>query len=101
MKKTATLLAAAAACALAACATQNQVAPGYDSDNFDNDIPHSEVPPKILALARAEIPGFDLEDAELVQRGATRLFELQGFANGRPHQIDITSDGRVLHIERD
>ena len=103
MKKTTTLLLAAAATALlAACATKPvPVAPGYENNDFDNDIPKNEVPANVLAAAKAQIPGFILEEADLQQRGATRLFELQGRANGRPYHLDITADGRVLHIERD
>jgi hypothetical protein len=105
MKKTTILLLAAVATALlTSCATKPvPVAPGYvnDSDDFDNDIPKNEVPANVLAAAKAEIPGFILEEANLQQRGATRLFELQGRANDRPYELDITADGRVLHIERD
>ena len=103
MKKTTTLLLAAAAMALlAGCATKPvPVAPGYENDNFDNDIPKNEVPANVLAAAKAQIPGFILEEADLQQRGATRLFELQGRANDRPYHLNITADGRVLHIERD
>ena len=103
MKKTTTiLLTATATFLLAACATQPvPVSPGYQNDDFDNDIPKNEVPANVLAAAKAEIPGFVLEEADLQQRGAIRLFELQGRANGRPYHLDITADGRVLHIERD
>ena len=106
MKKTTILLLAAAASLslLTSCATKPvPVAPGYtnDSDDFDNDIPKNEVPANVLAAAKAQIPGFVLEEANLQQRGATRLFELQGRANDRPYELDITADGRVLHIERD
>ena len=105
MKKTTTLLLAVVSAALlASCATQPRpVAPGYadDGDDADNDIPNNEVPVNVLAAAKAQIPGFVLEEANLQQRGATRLFELQGRANDRPYELDITADGRVLHIERD
>ena len=103
MKKTTILLLASVATALlAACATKPvPVAPGYENDNFDNDIPKNEVPANVLAAAKAQIPGFILEEADLQQRGATRLFELQGRANDRPYHLNITADGRVLHIERD
>lgn len=105
MKKTTTLLIATATVALlASCATKPQpVAPGYASasDDFDNDIPKNEVPANVLAAAKVQIPGFVLQSANLQQRGGTRLFELQGRANNRPYELDITADGRVLHIERD
>lgn len=106
MKKTTTLLLAAAAASalLTSCASHPQpVAPGYvrDSDDFDNDIPKSEVPANVLAAAKAQIPGFVLEEADLQQRGTGHLFELQGRANRRPYTLNITADGRVLHIERD
>ena len=105
MKKTTILLlAAVAAGSLVSCAARPRpVAPGYvnDSDDFDNDIPKNEVPANVLAAAKAAIPGFTLTEANLQQRGGTRLFELQGRANDRPYELDITADGRLLHIERD
>ena len=105
MKKTTTLLLTAVAAAfLSSCAMQPRpVVPGYvnDSDDFDNDIPKNEVPANVLAAAKAQIPGFVLTEANLQQRGTTRLFELQGRANERPYELDITAEGRVLHIERD
>ena len=103
-KNTALLIATVSVALLASCATKPQpVASGYASasDDFDNDIPKNEVPANVLAAAKAQIPGFVLEEANLQQRGATRLFELQGRANDRPYELDITADGRVLHIERD
>jgi hypothetical protein len=106
MKKTTSLLLATAAslALLSSCATQPRpVAPGYanDSDDFDNDIPKNEVPANVLAAAKAQIPGFVLEEANLQQRGSRRLFELQGRADGRRYEMDILADGRVLRIERD
>jgi starvation-inducible outer membrane lipoprotein len=102
-KPTIHLLAAAASLSLlTSCATTPvPVAPGYENDDFDNDIPKNEVPANVLAAAKAQIPGFVLEEADLQQRGSNRLFELQGRANGRPYHLNITADGRVLHIERD
>jgi hypothetical protein len=103
MKKTTTiLLTATATVLLAACATQPvPVSPGYQNDDFDNDIPKNEVPANVLAAAKAEIPGFILEEADLQQRGSRRLFELQGRADGRRYEMDILADGRVLRLERD
>jgi hypothetical protein len=99
---TITLLLVAAVCGLASCATKPRSAsPGFDDGIVDNDIPRSRIPSHVMAAAKAEIPGFALEEADLVQRAGTRLFELQGYANNRPCEIDITADGRVLHVERD
>lgn len=101
-KTVAPLLAAASLTLLAACATKPvPVAPGYANDEFDNDIPNNEVPAAVLAAAKAQIPGFVLEEADLQQHAGRRLFELEGRANGRRYEMDILPDGRVLRIERD
>ena len=103
MKKTVTRsLLAGGLAFLAACATTPQpIAPGYDNDNYDNKIPKNEVPAAVLAAAKAQIPGFVLEEADLQERHGRRLFELQGRAHGRRYEMDILADGRVLHLERD
>ena len=101
MKKTLRLLAVAGLALVASCASRTTPtpAPGYQVNSFDNDLPLNEIPPEIVASAKAQIPGFRIEDAELQQRGTARLYELDGIANGRNYGITISADGRVLHVE--
>lgn len=74
------------------------------SDGIDNDHEDSNdalsVPPKVLAAARARVPGFVLTDAELRDRDGIRVYELDGKAGGEDCDIDVTPGGRVLSIDR-
>ena len=102
MMKTATtaLLLAALSAFTVSCASKPQpLAPGYQTNTFDNDIPLNEIPPAVAAAAKAQIPGLRIEDADVQQRGEVRLYEIDGTANGHDYEMTLTADGRVLHVE--
>lgn len=64
------------------------------------DIPIASVPPRVLAAARARVPGFVLKEAELRDRDDIRVYELDGTAGGEDCEIEVTPGGRVLEIDR-
>lgn len=100
MKTTSTLLLAALSALTVSCASKPQpLAPGYQTNTFDNEIPLSEIPPAVSAAAKAQIPGLRIENADVQQRGEARLYEIDGTANGRDYELTLTADGRVLHVE--
>jgi uncharacterized membrane protein YkoI len=96
MKKLLTL----AALALAGCVTIDT----GESDDFDREdgreISSVAVPEKVLAAARTRIPGFALQDAELLQRNGATVYALEGNARGEDYEIDVTPGGHVLRVDR-
>jgi hypothetical protein len=113
MKKIAILILLAGSITfLAACATTPQrhslkpftVRPAtsnFSDDDDDDEIPKNKVPIAVLAAAKSQVPGFMLEEVDVKQRASGVLYELEGSADGRDYGMIITSDGRILHLERD
>ena len=54
----------------------------------------SEVPPEVLEAAREAVPGFEATEAEIEY-----IYELDGEANGKAYEIEISPDGEVKEIE--
>ena len=82
---------------------------GCVSTDTDNDYADREdgrevsqlvVPDKVLNAARAKVPGFVLTEADLIQRNNTTVYSLEGNARGEDYDIIVTSDGRVLRVDR-
>jgi putative hemolysin len=58
-----------------------------------------EVPQAARDAALAAVPGLVLEEAETeVANGAT-VYCLEGKADGKEYEIEVTADGRVLEVE--
>lgn len=91
-----------AAVVLVGCATIDTDGDSYDEiDREDGrEISSVSVPDKVLAAARARIPGFVLTEADLLQRNGTAFYALEGNARGEDYEIDVTPGGRVLRIDR-
>lgn len=72
-----------------------------DADREDGrEISSVSVPDKVLAAARARIPGFVLTEADLLRRNGTAVYALEGNAQGEDCEIDVTPGGRVLRVDR-
>ena len=70
---------------LVACSTQPME---------EREISVSQVPPEVLEAAREAVPGFEATDAEI-----EFIYELDGEANGKAYEIEISPDGEVKEIE--
>ena len=89
-----------AALVLAGCVTIDTRS-DEDSDREDGrEISSVSVPDKVLAAARARIPGFVLTEADLLQRNGTTFYALEGNARGEDYDIDVTPGGRILRVDR-
>jgi hypothetical protein len=65
----------------------------------DEVVAKDQVPATVLKAAQAAVPGFELKRAEKEVEGGTTLYSLEGTANGKSCEIEVTTDGRVLEIE--
>src|SRR3712207_6112521 len=69
------------------------------------DVPLAQVPPEVLAVAKAEQPGFTPAEAEAETREGRRYFDVEGtLADGSEVEFDIMEEGgrwRVVETQRD
>ena len=69
--------------------------------DIDEEVALAEVPPEILAAAREAVTGITFTEAEMeVERGQT-VYELQGIADGKEYEIEVTAAGKVLKVEEE
>lgn len=70
-----------------------------------SDVPLAEVPPEVMAAARAARPGFTPAEAESETRDGRRYFDVEGaLPDGSEIEFDIMEEGgnwRVVETQRD
>jgi hypothetical protein len=64
-------------------------------------IPLANVPPAVIAAAKAALEGFQISSAETEVEDGQTVYELEGTANGMGYEVEVSADGRVLEIEVD
>jgi uncharacterized membrane protein YkoI len=66
----------------------------------DNEIPLSEVPAEIIAVAQNTLPGIVLDEAEKCTKDDRVVYELEGkLISGEEYEMKITASGKILKIE--
>jgi len=63
----------------------------------DEDIPLSQVPGKIKKIAGKAVKGIKLTEAELEDG----VYELEGYVGDQKYEIKISSEGKVVKIEKE
>lgn len=58
-----------------------------------------QVPESVRKAAEAAVPGFAIKSAEKEVENGTTLYCLEGTAGGKPCEVEVTADGKVLEIE--
>jgi uncharacterized membrane protein YkoI len=88
---------------LAAVLAAGCASPETDHDYADREdgreISQLVVPDRVLAAARAKVPGFVLTEADLIQRNNTTVYALEGNVRGEDYDIIATTDGRILRVD--
>jgi uncharacterized membrane protein YkoI len=65
----------------------------------EREIPLSEVPAAARAAAEGAVPGIRLTEAEVEEEGGRLVYELEGVADGKEYEIEVTAEGEVLEVE--
>ncbi len=103
-----TLTAVAALLAVAACSPEEDKAkgelpPGPDTTILDVDA--AELPPALLPVIEAAMPGMKIVDAERKEREGRVYYDIEGTrADGSEVELDILAEGeafRVVEVQRD
>ncbi len=64
----------------------------------EKDIPLSKVPKKVLAAAQKAVAGIKLTEAEVQKTGKGLVYEVEGVADGKKYEINISAAGKVLKV---
>lgn len=72
-----------------------------DEDDDEEEIPLSEVPQVVKDAAMAAVPGLVLEEASRETEDGTVIYDLEGEADGKEYEIEVTEAGEVLEVEED
>ena len=63
----------------------------------EKEIPLSKVPQVVLNAAEKELPGIVFSEAEInVEENGDTFYELEGTLKGKPYELQISSDGKVM-----
>ena len=71
-----------------------------DADENEQEIALAEVPDAIKKAAEAAVPGFVLARAEKETEEGSLHYCLEGTAGGESVEIELSTDAKVLEIER-
>ena len=73
---------------------------GDEGDDDEQEIALDQVPAAVRKAAEAAVPGFVLASAETETEEGALHYCLEGTAGGEAVEIEVTTDARVLEIER-
>ena len=67
----------------------------------DKEIPLSWVPDQAIEAAKEAVPGIHIVEAERHRTHKGVVYELDGVADGKKYEVNVTADGEVLQIIQD
>jgi uncharacterized membrane protein YkoI len=70
-------------------------------DNHEDEIPIDlkDVPPNVMASAKAAKPGIEFTKAWKEMENGALIYELSGRVGGEEFEVEVSPDGKVLEIE--
>lgn len=76
-------------------------AAAFAAEEQEVEIALADVPQVVKDAAIAAVPGLVLSGAEQETEDGSIVYELEGVADGRTWEIEVSADGRVLEQELD
>lgn len=72
-------------------------------DDFgeEKEIALSELPDKVREAAEGAVDGIVLKEAEMEKEDGKWIYEVEGVADGKEYEIEITPEGKILEIEEE
>jgi hypothetical protein len=67
----------------------------------EKEVPLSEVPAEALRAAKGAVDGVTITEAEMEKEDGETVYILEGEANGKEYEIEVTPEGKVLEIEEE
>jgi hypothetical protein len=72
------------------------IAPQLPGDETEQEVAREQIPENVRLAAEKAVDGIQIEDAEVE---AVLIFELEGKADGKEIEIEVTAEGQVLKSE--
>lgn len=66
----------------------------------EKEIPITQVPVVAVEAAQQAVDNITLTEAGVEKEGRT-VYVLEGTANGKEYEIEVTTDGKVLEVEQE
>jgi uncharacterized membrane protein YkoI len=67
----------------------------------EKEVPLSEVPEEALKAAQGAVDGITITEAEMEKEDGQTVYILEGEANGKKYEIEVTPEGKVLETEEE
>ena len=65
-----------------------------------HSVPIDQVPPKLMEVARKELPGLTFDRAYKVEVNGKDAYEIRGKdKNGKIREVEVSQDGKVIEVE--
>lgn len=75
---------------------------GCDGDEAEPalSIPIDQVPPKIVEVARKQLPGLNFDRAYKIEVNGKDAYEIRGKdSRGKIREVEVSQDGKVIEVE--
>lgn len=73
-------------------------APSADESD-EEEVALDKLPAAVRAAAEKAVPGIVLQEADRETEDGTVVYDVEGEANGKEYELEITADGKVLEVE--
>ena len=67
----------------------------------EKEIPLSQVPQPAMEAAESAVDGITLTEAEMEKEDGQTVYVLEGKADGKEYEIEVTADGKVREVEEE
>jgi hypothetical protein len=65
-----------------------------------HSVPIDQVPPKLMEVARKELPGLNFDRAYKIEVDGKDAYEIRGKdRNGKIREVEVSQDGKVIEVE--
>ena len=65
----------------------------------EKEVPLSDVPADALKAAQGAVDGINITEAEMEKEKGQTVYVLEGDANGKKYEIEVTPEGKVNEVE--
>lgn len=73
---------------------------GGDEVEPAKSVPIDQVPPKLMEVARKQLPGLKFDRAFKIEVNGKDAYEIRGKdARGKIHEVEVSQGGKVIEVE--